>query len=94
MLVQAEVSLYALGEKDLAPFIYSFVRRLERPGLTIEPGPLSTLVAGESELVFQALREAYEELGLTGRRALVVKLLNDYSLEQADQTRQSVTRQF
>lgn len=76
MLVQAEVSLYPLGEKDLAPPIYTFVRRLEREGLRIEPGPMGTLVAGESELVFQALREAYEEAGRLGRRALVIKMLN------------------
>lgn len=76
MLVQAEVSLYPLGEKELAPPIYTFVRRLEREGLRIEPGPMSTLIAGESELVFAALREAYEEAGRLGRRALVVKMLN------------------
>lgn len=76
MLVQAEVSLYPLGEKDLAPPIFTFVRRLEREGLSVEPGPMSTLVAGASADVFAALREAYEETCLTGRRVLVVKLLN------------------
>ena len=42
----------------------------------VEPGPLSTLVAGDSALIFMALREAYEEAGLLGRRALVVKVIN------------------
>lgn len=76
MLVQAEVSLYPLGEKDLALLIDHFVRRLERDGLRIEPGPMSTLLVGESDLVFQALQEAYEEAGRQGRRVLVVKMMN------------------
>jgi uncharacterized protein YqgV (UPF0045/DUF77 family) len=76
MLVQAEISLYPLGEKELAAPIFTFVRRLEREGLRIEPGAMSTLVAGESELVFAALREAYAETCRTGRRVLIVKLLN------------------
>lgn len=76
MMVQAEVSLYPLGEKDLLPPILAFVRCLERAGLRVEPGPLATLVAGESAAVFEALREAYDEACLTGRRALVVKMIN------------------
>jgi uncharacterized protein YqgV (UPF0045/DUF77 family) len=76
MIVQAEISLYPLGEKELAAPIYTFVRRMERDGLKIEPGAMSTLVVGEDELVFTALREAYEETCRTGRRIMVVKLLN------------------
>lgn len=76
MIVQAEVSLYALGEEDLAPCIDSFVRRLERPGLRIEVGPLSSLLTGESDLVFEALREAFQEVCRTGSRVLVAKLLH------------------
>jgi len=76
MRVQAEVSLYPLRDEDPAAPIFTFVRRLERPGLTLEVGALSCLVTGESEPLFEALREAYEEACRTGRRALVIKLLN------------------
>lgn len=76
MLIQAEVSLYAMGEVDLVPAVYEFVRRLERDGLDVEPGPMSTLVAGESGLVFEAVREAYEDAARGGRRALVIKIMN------------------
>ena len=58
MIVQAEVSLYALGERDLAPAINTFLRRLDRPGLAIEIGRLSSLVTGENDLV--KIVEAYK----------------------------------
>ncbi len=76
MLVQAEISLYPLGETDVGRTIYEFIHVLERPGLTLEPGPMSTLIAGESELVFTALREAYEHSVATGRKILVLKVMN------------------
>lgn len=75
MKIQAEVSLYPLEVADVAPPIFLFVERLERPGLTIEIGPLSTRLTGEAELVFLALREAFTEAAGTQKCVLVTKML-------------------
>jgi uncharacterized protein YqgV (UPF0045/DUF77 family) len=76
MIIQAEISLYPLRESDVVPAIYDFVRRLEQAGLQVEVGAMSSLVSGESALVFSALREAYEAACLGGSRVLVVKVRN------------------
>lgn len=76
MIVQAEVSLYPLGEADPAREIDAFVRRIARSGLTVETGPLSTLVSGESGLVFRALEEAYAANAEGERRVMIVKMKN------------------
>jgi uncharacterized protein YqgV (UPF0045/DUF77 family) len=78
MNVQAELSLYALGQADLLPSIYEFVRRLERPGLHLETGRMSSLLTGESSLVFAALGEAYAAVADgEHKHVLVVKMVND-----------------
>ena len=75
MRIQAEISLYPLREKDLTPPIHRFVERLERRGLTVETGPLSSMVVGESAEVFAALAEAFEVSAAEGKRALIVKII-------------------
>lgn len=86
MKIQAEVSLYALGEADLLPSIREFVRGLEQPGLEIEFGPMSSLLTGEHDLVFPALQQAYEAAARRGRRVLLVKILNEPRATSASQT--------
>jgi uncharacterized protein YqgV (UPF0045/DUF77 family) len=76
MIVQAEVSIYPLDRSDLALGIYEFVRALHHAELDIDVGRMSTIVTGPSELVFTAIREAYETVGAGGRLALVVKMIN------------------
>jgi uncharacterized protein YqgV (UPF0045/DUF77 family) len=83
MIVQAEISLYPLQEPELAPAIYAFVRRLERAGLRVEVGAMSSVVSGESEALFAALREAYESACADGTRVLVVKFLNPRAAARA-----------
>lgn len=78
MRVQAELSLYALGQTDLLPSIYNFVEVLERPGLLMEFGRMSTLLTGESELVFAAIQAAYTAVAVgPHKHLLVIKILND-----------------
>ncbi len=57
--IAAEVSLYPLREPDLGPAILEFVDELRQEGLEIQPGPMSTLVRGERDRVFEALKRAF-----------------------------------
>ncbi len=76
MKSSAEVSLYPLGENDIGPHISRFIVSMEKRGLETETGPMSTIVRGDTGLLFDALREAYEgaasELGVV----MVMKISN------------------
>ena len=57
--IMAEVALYPLREAEVGLFLLEFLERLRRPGLRVEPGPMSTLLVGEAHTIFVALEEAF-----------------------------------
>ena len=62
MKVQAEISLYPLRENELTGPIQQFIRALKDHNLIIKTGAVSTLVAGDSGLVFESLQQAFEQI--------------------------------
>ena len=76
MISAAEVSLYPLGENDIGPHIDRFILAMERRGIEAETGPMSTIVRGDTALLFDALREAYEGAALELGVVMVVKISN------------------
>jgi uncharacterized protein YqgV (UPF0045/DUF77 family) len=72
MKVQAEVSLCPLRTEKLSGPIAEFCQALRLPGLYVETRSMSTFVSGESETLFQALREGFE--GLAHKTEIVVDL--------------------
>ncbi len=62
MKVQAEISLYPLRQSELTKPIRQFVQALESNKLKVELGPMSSLVTGDSQVVFESLRQAFERL--------------------------------
>jgi uncharacterized protein YqgV (UPF0045/DUF77 family) len=76
MRVEAEVSVYPLGEEHLSPFIDSFVAVLRDNGCEPKTGPMSTLVKGDSEQVFGGLKAAYEAMASQGGCVMVVHASN------------------
>ena len=62
MKVQAEISLYPLGQEDLTKPIRQFVKVLENNKLKVKTGAMSSLIAGDSRVVFESLRKAFEQL--------------------------------
>lgn len=76
MEVEAEVSLYPLGEPHLSHPIQAFVQVLEAHGCEAEVGQMSTIVKGESANVFEALRVGYENACEQGGCVLIVKASN------------------
>ena len=75
MTIQAEISFYPLGQRDLLPAIDAFVKKLRARGLQVEMGEMSSIVRGTSIEVFDGLREAFETVGDDVARVLVVKFL-------------------
>jgi uncharacterized protein YqgV (UPF0045/DUF77 family) len=62
MKVKAEVSLYPLRQNELTKPIRQFVQILEINQLKVEPGPMSSLVTGDSQIVFENLQKAFERV--------------------------------
>ncbi len=74
--ISAQVSLYPLGQGDLTPAIEAFLRALEGRGLTYEVGSMSTVLWGDDEAVFAALREGFAAATATGQAVLTVTISN------------------
>ena len=76
MRVQAQVSIYPLKTKTLAKPVEEFCRRLRDPDLTVTTHSMSTLIVGESERVFQAVKQAFEALAADFNIVVDLKISN------------------
>lgn len=76
MEVSAQVSLYPLGQSSLRPAIEAVLRTFNAEGLDYRPGSMSTLVAGEAEGVFNALRDAFLAAAAHGGAVMVFTVSN------------------
>jgi uncharacterized protein YqgV (UPF0045/DUF77 family) len=74
--ISAQISLYPLGQNDLAPAIQAVVDTLHAYGLSCEVGSMSTVVWGDDRVVFTALQEAYRRAVAFGPAVLQVTLSN------------------
>ena len=57
--ITAQVSLYPLRQASIEPAIRDAVRVFRQRGLSVRRGEMSTLVWGEEQAVFDAMREAF-----------------------------------
>ncbi len=78
MKVNAEVSIYPLRQNDLTSPIQQFVEGLKNNKLQVKVGPMSSLVAGDSKVVFENLREGFERLAKEYEVVLTAKISNAY----------------
>ena len=76
MVVSAQISLYPLRQERLTPAIEELRERLAGSGLQPMVGPMSTLITGEAELLFAALREAFLHAAATGHVLMNVTVSN------------------
>ena len=76
MKIQAEVSLYPLRQNELTKPIRQFIELLENNKLKTELGPMSTLVSGDSQVVFESLQKAFERLAQGYEVVMTAKISN------------------
>ena len=76
MKVQAEISLYPLRQNELTKPIRQFIELLENNKLKVELGPMSTLVTGDSQVVFENLQKAFERLAEEYEVVMTAKISN------------------
>lgn len=82
-IVSAQVSLYPLRQESIGPAIRHLVRMLCQRGLRTRVGEMSTLLWGEEETIFDALKEAFHRAAERGDTVMVVTLSNACSLPEA-----------
>jgi len=76
MTILAQVSLYPLRQDELSTAIDSALRVFEEYKIYYKKGEMSTLIEGEPEQIFKALKEAFEKAGEVGDVSMVVTLSN------------------
>jgi len=72
----AQVSLYPLRQASLSPAIDEAVQILQSYDLDIEPGTMSTLVAGDDVVIFTALQDTFHHLSELGDVVMVATFSN------------------
>jgi len=81
MTISAQVSLYPLRQTELSPPIDSTLQVFEKYQLLYEKGEMSTLVHGEPEQIFKALKEAFEKAAEVGDVSMVITISNACPIE-------------
>jgi uncharacterized protein YqgV (UPF0045/DUF77 family) len=76
MNIQAQISIYALRTRSLSEAIEQFVRVLEDKGLEVRRGSMSSSVRGESQRVFDAVRQGFEKVAQTYDVVIDLKVSN------------------
>ena len=87
--ITAQVSLYPLGQATLSPTIDKALDILREHELEVRPGSMSTLISGESSVVFQALQSAFEQSAKQGEAVMMVTFSNACPVPSEDE--QAVT---
>jgi uncharacterized protein YqgV (UPF0045/DUF77 family) len=76
MIISAQLSLYPLRQAHLSPAIDMVRDVLSAAGLQPVVGPISTVVTGEADRVFTALREAFLRAASLGHVVMTLTLSN------------------
>jgi uncharacterized protein YqgV (UPF0045/DUF77 family) len=74
--ISAQVSLYPLGQSDLAPAINAVLAVLDRWQLTYQVGSMSTVVWGDDDTLFRALHDAFAAAVAYGPSVMSVTFSN------------------
>jgi uncharacterized protein YqgV (UPF0045/DUF77 family) len=70
-VISVQIAVYPLGKEDLTPGIGAFLSVLRRRGVRYEFGPMSTVVTGEHDQVFDALKEGFAAAAEEGGRIVM-----------------------
>ncbi len=76
MISSAQISIYPLRQEHLGPAVETVRETLEAHGLRAQVGPMSTIVTGETGIVFAALAEAFDKAARTGEVVMTLTVSN------------------
>lgn len=76
MLLAAQVSIYPLRQLSLSPVIEQALSVFRIYSLEVTPGPMSSIVSGEDETLFTALKEAFGQIAKDVEIVMTLTLSN------------------
>ena len=76
MFLAAQVSIYPLRQLSLSPAIDKALDTFRSHGLDVTPGAMSSLVSGEDEALFSAIKEAFQQTAEEGEIVMTLTLSN------------------
>jgi uncharacterized protein YqgV (UPF0045/DUF77 family) len=76
MHISVQISLYPLKQERLSPAIETAWEIFEKGQLEIVKGAMSTLVSGEAEVVFAAIKEVFLRTAEMGPVSMVATFSN------------------
>ena len=82
MFISAQISLYPLGKSDLSLAVNKAVSILKEHELEVLPGAMSTVVSGDDECVFAAIKEVFQKNSEQGHIVMVVTFSNACPVSQ------------
>ena len=82
MFLAAQVSIYPMRKAHLTEPIDRALKVFEASGLDVSTGPMSSIVAGEGEALFTALRDAFQGIAENDPVVMVVTLSNTCPVPQ------------
>jgi tRNA-Thr(GGU) m(6)t(6)A37 methyltransferase TsaA len=88
MGIAVQVSLYPLRQVSLSPAIDAALQLFREYGLHVEPGAMSSLIAGDDAVVFAALQEAFRRAAEQGEVVMVATFSN--ACPVSSETKESV----
>lgn len=75
--ISVQVAVYPLGSEDLTPGIGAFLSALRRHGVKYEFGPMSTIIHGESDHVWDAVKEGFAAAAGEGGRVVMTMTVSN-----------------
>ena len=76
MLAAAQVSVYPLGQRSLTPIIEKVLEVFREHSLDVSPGAMSSIVTGEDDSLFEALKEAFQNASQEAEIVMIVTISN------------------
>lgn len=76
MFLAAQVSIYPLHQPQLSPVINKALGVFRQHGLGITPGSMSSVVSGDDEELFAAIKEVFQQTSEQGEMVMIITLSN------------------
>lgn len=70
-IISVQIAVYTLGSEDLTPGIGAFLLELRRRGVRYDFGPMSTVVTGEQDMVWDAIKAGWDAAAEEGGRVVM-----------------------
>ena len=82
MTISAQISIYPLRQERLSPAIQAVSDALRSAGLSPEIGSMSTMVTGEADAIFAALREGFARAAASAHVVMTLTVSNACPVER------------